>query len=459
MIKQILASSLLLFALAAPARTLYLRQDPVLQPDKVLPLSMQTKDANGKTIGVVIVNSDIEGLSFEGSDISGTVDYDAESRQYSIPMRSGGQQFTVSIPGGEVADLKVYIPGGVKSEKIYLAEIYEDDDDAIAFRQQNFTIPVYTDAGAAILLDGVEVKSVAAAVNNIEITPGEHTIVARKVYPVGKGLGSGSSYGQMETIYSEEVKFNVSPNGPGGREIKIPITGAIKFLAHDKHLGDNITSEIEVAKGGEYTITPSLSTFGGECVMTELRGEYKVTYRAPGYKTKKSTYMVNPGDVLQAEIKLDPVKTTYYFAYQCSPSALFGLEFGGCGKYFGWTVKGYFFGLNDPALSKDQDYDYVDIYGESKDMSWGAQTGPIFRVLRAKTSLFLSIAAGYEQMYFDKDYPSRHLSSWVGSATLNVRFPKGFWLGVGYNVPFKSYDGESKPEAWTRAFISLGGTF
>ena len=91
MIKQILASSLLLFALAAPARTLYLRQDPVLQPDKVLPLSMQTKDANGKTIGVVIVNSDIEGLSFEGSDISGTVDYDAESRQYSIPMRSGGQ--------------------------------------------------------------------------------------------------------------------------------------------------------------------------------------------------------------------------------------------------------------------------------------------------------------------------------------------------------------------------------
>lgn len=456
-IKTLLASALLLLPTAISARTLYLSQDPALQADKVLPLSMQTKDSNGKTIGVVIINSKIQGLTFEGADISGTVEYDAEAGEYSIPMRSGGQQFSVSLPGSDLTPLRVYIPGGVRSEKIYMAEIYEDDDNATAFRQQNFSIPVYTDPGAAILLDGVEVKSVAAAVNNIEITPGEHTIVARKVYPVG----DGEAVRQMETIYSEEVRFNIAPTGPGSREIKIPITGAIKFLAHDKHIYDNVTSRIEVVKGSDNTITPSLSEFGKECVMTELRGQYKVTYHAPGYKNKKSVYTVNPGDVLQAEIKLDPVKINYFVAYQFSPRSILGIEFGGCGKYFGWTGKFYMLGIDDPLMAKDDDDYSIGAYDDEKmnEVSWGVQTGPIFRILRAKTSMFLSISAGYEQMYFDKHRPASHLSSWVGSATLSLRFPKGFWLGVGYNLPFRSYDGDNGPEAWTRAFISIGGSF
>lgn len=456
MIRNLLAASLLLTSFTLSARTLYLKADPALDESKIIPTQLKVTDNENRPTALMVVTSDLPDLQFSGDGVVGEPKH-LENKYYAIPLRQGCQQFTVMRDG--VQPLSIYIRKGVKSGKVYEVDVYEDEDNLPgAFRQNRHSLPVSTDPESVIYIDGIPLEETTYAPETlVEITSGRHKIYAERVL---NATSTGKvSHAQARTFYSPERTINVNPESTNLSEVKVPVTGAIIFTPHEKHRWSTVNAKIQVdpkspTLNNEPSVIPEVTTFTDGTVIENLRGNYLVTYSANGYKTKKSRYTVAPGDKVNAEIKLDPKSANYWMEYVFSPSAVFGLEIGGCGKYIGWSVRGGGAGFNDPFWSKG-----ADDSDEDSGASWNVQTGPVIRFLRTKTSAFLTLTGGYGQLYFDSHNAADHLSSWMVSAKISFRFPGGCMLGVGYNHPLKSYDGPSSTKDWQRFFISIGGSF
>lgn len=454
MIRHLLAASLLLTSLTLSARTLYLIADPALDESKIIPTQFRTSDDQGHSTALMVVTSNLPDLQFTGDGVVGKVEY-IENKYYAVPLKRGCQQFTVMRDG--VQSLSIYIPKGVKADKVYEVEVYEAEDDLpTAYRQNRHSLPVSTDPGSVIYVDGIPLDETTYNPETlVEITSGRHKLYAERVL---NATSTGKvSHAQARTFYSPERTINVNQGSTNLAEVKLPVTGAIVFTPHEKHKWSTVHAKIEVdpkspTLNDEPSVIPEVSTFTDGTVLQNLRGNYLVTYSANGYKTKKSRYTVAPGDKVNAEIKLDPKSATYWTEYVFSPSSIFGLEIGGCGKYIGWSLRGGAAGFNDPFWSKDDE-------DNGSGASWNIQTGPVVRFLRTKTSAFLTLTGGYGQLYFDKHNAADHLSTWMVSAKISFRFPSGCMLGLGYNLPLKSYDGPSSTKDWQRLFISIGGSF
>lgn len=451
--KLLLALATLTLCLSAAARTLYLENDPVVDPYKSLPPGTIHSGPKGLN-AVILVYSDVKDLQFGGRGLSDDDDnclYDDEEACYLVQVFN--DTHTVYIINGDQR-IPLHADGGFGSSRIYTVRLSDSPTTHIPRLQQ---ITVNTDEGAYIYVDGMMVSDYADSQNFFEVTPGKHHLVATKAFDAYTTSPSSEYTGEIYTYSSEEKEINTVY----GRHstIDLPITGCITFNLAEKHASNSefVNVEFAVDKAAEEagreaakaagrtfipTIIPSNSTFSvySPKILDSLYGNYIATYSEKGYHTKRSRYTIGRASNANGEIKLDKIASEFAFLYHGSLNSLVGMKLAGCGKYFGWYASGGFVGVNH-SIEKDIVSRYYTDDKEDTNLSWNVVTGPVFRILRTKTSILLSLGGGYGQIYFDDKYPEDHLSSWVVNVDVDFRFKSGFTLGVGYNYFFKKYNG------------------
>lgn len=451
---------LALSIIPASARTLYLTGEPAEDKYKVIPAAEQRTDESGRPTAVVLVYSELPTLTFAGTGVQPGVIY--EDGAYAVHLAPGTTQMTIG--SASTPPLAVRLPD-TGSKHVYTLTVVEgDDNDESMFRQESGNLHIVTDPMARVEIDGVMVLAQAAADNYLTLPAGEHTIRACKQLDTAETGSWGSN--TNETYCSQTRTLNLRPGG--FQEADIPITGGIRFYTHNKHGYSNIDVTLEADNknrpaDGMANVAVPKSKFKVDdkgSFFTGLRGNYKATYSAYGYKTKKSTYSIVPGQMVDAEIKLDPAHNPTFVEYEFSLRSVLGLSIGGCGKYFGWFGKFYLMGVKDPLFTADTDK-YSD---DNKGVSIGGQTGPMFRILRARTNMFLTIGAGYERMYYDNDQELARVldlydDHFVASVKLSWQFPKGFTIGLVWNQPFDSGYKYDKYSSLYNLSLTLGGSF
>lgn len=461
--RQILLSALLLGAFAASASAeLYISSVPVHDPMKTIPTGENHLGPNGRPNALVIISTTQPGLKFflhemEEEDLF--PQYIADEEIYSVSIPEGTETFYIQDPANPDIYLPVYYRGGFQSSKVYTLGVTTDRSRAV---HATTSLKVETDPGATVFVDGLAWLPDAYGSDAIEVSPGSHVVYASKNYQQGTyHEKDGTSQYADRTYLSDTKKINVSDNGSSS--VKVPVTGAIEFRPHEAlesatvHVNISVDEKHSTAPDGVPSTQPEESYFEtySNRTMPGLYGNYVVKYSAKGFKSKKSYYSVGRGDVIDGEIKLDPANASLHIAFVCSPQNLLGLTVGSCSKFIGWDLAG-------GGLS----------YGENSTLSWYATVGPMFRILRAKTNVFLSIVGGYgQQSYnrinpdydygpvtrYDFDENDRYVhSSWMAGGRLVFRFRSGFAFGIGYLQPLKSYDGPNKRDFWNNFSISLG---
>lgn len=346
---------------------------------------------------------------------------------------AGKTPFEAQIPTG-LHNISLLLPNSL--EEIFSQQIEISDNstteinNSLIKKEKTSLINIITDPNALVLVDNKPINQTnsyssnklnkTSHISSYELEKGIHDIIVIKPYQFfRKNTTYIDTIGNMKRI---NVKNDVS-------SFAIPLAGSLTLI---KTSTDYPNLNIKITpKDDNYTqtygaILPDLKYANLNNTIYPLRGSYELMITADGYITKKKDIFINPGDETTYTIKLDRDKPYIFILYSAGIIPILGVELAACGKYYGWYAK-----LAGLSLNK----------GEG---ALGAETGPMFTVLRARTWVYLQLGAGF---YIKPDY-----GGWSANVSFVFRLPRSFTFKVGYSYPF----GADRDKTWNFQNILFG---